>query len=220
MDENGNVAQHKAGLVAHEFSPKFETEFKEVFASAVRQVTSNALIAGRAKSMLLKHADVKTAYLNGDLDETVSSTYGKCLSSKQAGHVWNRKFDGVLKQVGFTESANDPCLYNPLSSPKAQNMCCVEQHRSGIRSARQVLPRGTVDRSYTEQFRHERSEAEDNRSIMKQLEYGKVDNRPKHIGTKYNFVRQLCQEGKILDLQFLSTMESRIAFSPIYAHIP
>ncbi|KXJ72711.1 hypothetical protein RP20_CCG017384 [Aedes albopictus] len=32
---------------------------------------------------------------------------------------------------------------------------------------------------------------------MKQLESGKVNNRSKHIDTKYHFVRQMYQEGKI-----------------------
>lgn len=30
---------------------------------------------------------------------------------KQAGHVWNKKFDQVLKQMRFQQSKNDPCLY-------------------------------------------------------------------------------------------------------------
>ncbi|XP_062710709.1 uncharacterized protein LOC134288825 [Aedes albopictus] len=38
---------------------------------------------------------------------------------------------------------------NPLGIPEA-NMCCVEQHRSGICSARRVLPRGAVDRPVAE----------------------------------------------------------------------
>jgi hypothetical protein len=72
--------------------------------------------------------DVKTAFLNGDLDETIymaqpegfsikgkehmecrlrKSIYGL----KQASRQWNLKFDQVIKRFGFRENDKDSCIY-------------------------------------------------------------------------------------------------------------
>ncbi|KXJ62447.1 hypothetical protein RP20_CCG009210 [Aedes albopictus] len=78
--------------------------------------------------MTLKHFDVKTAYLHGQLDEELymvqppghvvkgkenkvcrlrRSIYGL----KQSARCWNKRLDAVLKSMGFEQSAADTCLY-------------------------------------------------------------------------------------------------------------
>lgn len=77
------------------------------------------------RNMLIKHADVKTAYLNGELEELVymrqpadceigdkhcqlrKGLYGL----KQSARIWNKTLDKVLASLNFKPSVNDPCLY-------------------------------------------------------------------------------------------------------------
>ena len=73
--------------------------------------------------------DVKTAFLNGDLDEDIymqqpdgyradgqqadhvwklnKSLYGL----KQAGRAWNKKMDTALVELGFQSLHSDSCVY-------------------------------------------------------------------------------------------------------------
>ena len=127
-DEHGRVVRHKARIVAQGFTQKFGTDYDEVFAPVAKQVTFRVLltIASRRNSVV-KHVDVKTAYLNGELEETIymrqpegyttgdertvcrlrRSLYGL----KQSARVWNRKVDSTFKSIGFQQSKSDPCLY-------------------------------------------------------------------------------------------------------------
>ena len=76
--------------------------------------------------------DVKTAFLNGRLDEDIymaqpegfvnpqfpervcklqRSIYGL----KQASRQWNKKFDEEIKKFGFTQNFDEPCVYHKVS---------------------------------------------------------------------------------------------------------
>lgn len=127
-DQNGNLVRYKARLVAQGFCQKFGTDYDQVFAPVVQQITFRTMltIASRRK-MLAKQIDIKTAYLYGQLQEELymrqppgyesedrklvcrlkRSLYGL----KQAAHVWNKRIDEVLKLMGFHQSKADPCLY-------------------------------------------------------------------------------------------------------------
>lgn len=75
----------------------------------------------------MKHVDVKTAYLNGELDEVIYMRQPEGFHSgtersvcrlkrnlyglKQSARIWNKKVDSVFKAMGFVQSIADPCLY-------------------------------------------------------------------------------------------------------------
>ena len=72
--------------------------------------------------------DVKTAFLNGDLEEQiymvqpegfeVSGSAGKACKLhrsiyglKQASRSWNMRFDKTVKEFDFVQNEDDPCVY-------------------------------------------------------------------------------------------------------------
>ena len=125
----GDIERYKARLVARGFSQKYGVDYDEVFAPVVRQTTFRTLLTvASQKGMIIKHFDAKTAFLNGELEETIfmklpegyigagkkdlvcklkKGIYGL----KQAAKVWNDKINSLLKDYGFVQSTADPCLY-------------------------------------------------------------------------------------------------------------
>lgn len=126
---DGTHEKYKARLVAKGFSQKYGVDYDEVFAPVVTATTIRMLlsIAGR-KMYYVKHWDVKTAFLNGRLNEVIymnqppgcednnhadwGCRLNKCLYGlKQAARNWYKTLDQVLTKWGFTPSPEDPCLY-------------------------------------------------------------------------------------------------------------
>lgn len=72
MDENGKIIRHKARLVAQGFSQKFGVDYDEVFAPVVRTTTLRMLLSvAGARGYAVNHYDIKTAFLNGSLNEEI-----------------------------------------------------------------------------------------------------------------------------------------------------
>ena len=127
-DENDNIKQYKARLVARGFSQKYGSDYNEVFAPVVRQSTFRTMlsVAGSNK-MIVVHVDVKSAFLNGVLENDIymqqppgfeemtpqhvcklkKSLYGL----KQAANVWNKALHNVLIKGNFKQNSADPCFY-------------------------------------------------------------------------------------------------------------
>lgn len=123
--EKGST-RYKARLVAQGFSQKYGEDYDEVFAPVARSPTIRLLLSMAGKrNLIIKQFDVKTAFLNGDLEEEIymrqptgfktgdkvfrlrKSLYGL----KQAARSWNTKLDKSLVKVGFKQSEADDCLY-------------------------------------------------------------------------------------------------------------
>lgn len=128
-EEAGNKRRYKARLVARGFSQRRGIDYDDTFSPVVRHSSLRFLLALAVKSGLnVDQMDVKTAFLNGDLSETVYMKQpdgyeekGKednvCLLKraiyglKQSPRAWNNKLNKELLQLSFKRSKNEPCIY-------------------------------------------------------------------------------------------------------------
>ena len=124
--EAGQIVRYKARLVAQGYSQKFGVDYDEVFAPVARSSTVRLLLSvAGVNGYKVKHYDIKTAFLNGELNEEIylkqppgfsigdkvyrlrKSLYGL----KQAARVWNLTLHRSLIKNGFKQCENDKCLY-------------------------------------------------------------------------------------------------------------
>ena len=71
-NSNGEIAKYKARLVAKGYVQKAGVDYEEVFAPIARMETVRLIIALAAHNLwYIHHLDVKSAFLNGDLEEVV-----------------------------------------------------------------------------------------------------------------------------------------------------
>ena len=118
-DSEVNVVKHKARLVVKGYVQRQGVDFEEVFAPVARLDTVClilVLVANRGWEV--HHMDVKTAFLNGDLEEEVyvSQPEGFTMKNKehlvyklskalyglrQAPRAWNIRLDKSLKHLGL-----------------------------------------------------------------------------------------------------------------------
>ena len=124
---DGSVERFKARLVAKGFMQREGIDFNEVFAPVSKHTTLRLLLAKAAyEDLEIIHLDIKTAFLNGDLEETIymqqpegyvsdprlvcrlrKSLYGL----RQAPRAWFKKLKETLEATGFTASQADASLY-------------------------------------------------------------------------------------------------------------
>lgn len=123
---DGSVERYKARLVACGYSQKEGIDYKETFSPVVRLESVRILLAIVARDDLeLMHFDVKTAFLNGMLEEEIymdqprgypeksgyvcklkRSLYGL----KQASRAWNTCFVDFLRKFQLTPLMKDECI--------------------------------------------------------------------------------------------------------------
>ena len=125
----GSIERYRARLVAKGFSQKAGIDFDETFSPVVKYDSLRIILSiAAAQDLDLFQFDVSSAFLYGDLAEEIyleqpegfrspgreGDVYRlhKCLYGlKQAGRVWNAKFDGLVTAFGLTPSSVDPCVY-------------------------------------------------------------------------------------------------------------
>lgn len=127
--KDGTIIKFKCRLVAKGYLQRYGVDYVDTYAPVARLPSIRALIALTAHHDLELHQmDVKSAYLNGDLEEEIfmeqpegyvipgkehlvcklqKSLYGL----KQAGRTWHHKIDVTLKGRGFAALEADHCIY-------------------------------------------------------------------------------------------------------------
>ncbi|CAA2996852.1 reverse transcriptase [Olea europaea subsp. europaea] len=110
------------------FAQKEGIHFNEIFSPVVKFTTVRVVLALVAQfNWELDRLDVKTAFLNGDLEETIFMKQHKdfevnknsdfvCLQKslyglKQVSRQWYKRFDTFVLGLGFKRSNFDTCLY-------------------------------------------------------------------------------------------------------------
>ena len=134
MDENGNVIRNKARLVAQGYNQQEGIDFEETFAPVARLESIRMLLAYASnKGFTLFQMDVKSAFLNGFIEEEVyveqppgfidpnlsnhvyklnKALYGL----KQAPRSWYDRLSTFLINNGFKRGKNDTTLFTKNES--------------------------------------------------------------------------------------------------------
>ena len=127
-DMEGNVITYKARLVAKGYRQKQGVYYDETFSPVAMLKSIRILLAIAAHHDYdIWKMDVKTAFLNGNLTEEVYMTQpegftfgsGKKVCKlqrsiyglKQASRSCNIRFDETIKEFGFSQNLDEPCVY-------------------------------------------------------------------------------------------------------------
>jgi len=125
--ETGKPSAYKARWVAKGFSQLEGVDFDELFAAVAHKDSIRVFLA------LVNHLDlecdqidIKAAFLNGDLEETIylAPPEGSNIASnkvlllrkslyglRQSPRCFNKAFDKWLREQGFVPTTADPCIY-------------------------------------------------------------------------------------------------------------
>ncbi|KAM0055964.1 putative RNA-directed DNA polymerase [Helianthus debilis subsp. tardiflorus] len=143
MKVDGSIDKFKARLVIQGFRQKEGIDFFDTYAPVARISTIRFLLAlASVHNLVIHQMDVKTAFLNGELDEEVymkqpegfvlpgqehkvckliKSLYGL----KQAPKQWHQKFDEVILSHGFLLNQADKCVYSRFESSGKGVIICL-----------------------------------------------------------------------------------------------
>jgi transposase InsO family protein len=127
-NQAGGIERYKARLVAKGFMQREGIDFTETYAPTSRHTSLRLLLAlVPIKGWYCQQWDISTAFLNGDLEETVylslpeglehagsglvcklnKALYGLC----QAPRAWHTKLKAKLESMGLTQCSADPSVF-------------------------------------------------------------------------------------------------------------
>nr|ABA95860.1 retrotransposon protein, putative, Ty1-copia subclass [Oryza sativa Japonica Group] len=138
---DGTIEKYKARLVAKGYTQKEGDDFFDTYSPVARLTTIRVLLVLAASYGLLVHQmGVKTAFLNGELEEEIymdqpdgyvlegqEGMVCKLLKSlyglKQAPKQWHEKFDTTLTSAGFVVNEADKCVYYRYGEGEGVILC-------------------------------------------------------------------------------------------------
>ena len=124
-----SIQKYKARLVAKGYAQHQGIDFDETFSPVARFETVRTVLCLAASLKLpIYQFDVKSAFLNGELEEEVYATQPEgfviqgsetkvyrlekaLYGLKQAPRAWYKRIDSYFLQNGFERSENEPTLY-------------------------------------------------------------------------------------------------------------
>ena len=130
---DGQIETYKARLVAKGFRQKYGIDYEETFSPVAMLKSIRIMLAIAAyHDYEIWQMDVKTAFLNGFLEEEVYMSQPEGFISKnkpnqvcklkrsiyglkQASRSWNIRFDETIKRFGFIKNVDEPCIYKKTS---------------------------------------------------------------------------------------------------------
>ncbi|KAK8540260.1 hypothetical protein V6N12_046548 [Hibiscus sabdariffa] len=133
IDMDGNVQTYKGRLVAKGYRQIHDIDYDETFSPVAMFKSIRILLAIAAfHDYEIWQMYVKTAFLNGKLEEDVYMTQpegfvtlenvGKVCKLqrsiyglKQASRSWNLRFNDAIKEFGFIKNEDEPCVYKKFS---------------------------------------------------------------------------------------------------------
>ncbi|GJX11897.1 retrotransposon protein, putative, ty1-copia subclass [Tanacetum coccineum] len=140
-DIDGIVHTYKARLVAKGYTQLYRVDYEETF-SPVADIRAIRILISIAAyyDYEIWQMDVKTAFLNGYLDEDIYMVQPEgfvdlnhprkicklqrsIYSLKQASRSWNKRFDKEIKKFGFAQNLDEPCVYQKASGSNNPGEC-------------------------------------------------------------------------------------------------
>lgn len=135
-DKDGKLEVFKARLVAKGYRQVHGVDYDETFSPVAMLKSIRIMLAIAAYyDYEIWQMDVKTAFLNGVLTETVFMTQPEGFEDpknakkvcklkksiyglKQASRSWNIRFDEAVSDFGFIKNADESCVYKKVSGSK------------------------------------------------------------------------------------------------------
>ncbi|KAF5775122.1 putative RNA-directed DNA polymerase [Helianthus annuus] len=161
---DGSISAYKARLVAKGYRQREGVDYFDTYAPVARIGSIRTLIAVSAlKGLYIHQMDVKTAFLNGYLNEEIyleqpegfvmpgqenkvcrliKSLYGL----KQAPKQWHERFDTTVTAFGFRHNSADRCIYTKCEPGYTVVICLyvddmliISTHLEGISETKKYL---------------------------------------------------------------------------------
>jgi hypothetical protein len=141
LKSNDTIDKYKAHLVAKGYTQKEGEDFFDTYSSVARLTTIRVLLyLATSHGLLIHQMDVKTAFLNGELEEEIYMTqpdgfvveghenkvcklYKSLYGLKQAPKQWHEKFNFTLISAGFSVNEGDRCVYYRYGGGQGVILC-------------------------------------------------------------------------------------------------